>query len=73
MNRWRENDFSFVWLYPRDGRFVLSDDYVTWAAIKRGSPDVVPAWILGMPPNNLAQNVQGPMTLDAVKRALGYR
>lgn len=71
INRWRNNEFAVIWLYDEGAHFITSDDYVVWAAVRRGQPDYVPAYLLGRPEGAPATDLQGPLTLQAVKKALG--
>lgn len=63
-------DFQNMWVYPKGNRFALSDDYIPWAATKRGRPDFVPCLVLGEPKTPGIVDVQGPLALDLVRRFL---
>ncbi|MGH7711952.1 MAG: hypothetical protein ACREOG_11750 [Gemmatimonadaceae bacterium] len=70
-NRGLEGRPQSVWVYEADTGFVLSDDYVPWAAAQRGQPDYVHCWVLGRPRNAAVKDVQGP--IDDVRKALGWQ
>lgn len=57
--------------YPRGKWFVIADDYIHLFAALRGRPDYVMCWILGKPDNELIRDVQGPIALADVPKALG--
>lgn len=61
---------SAVWVYEDARGFVLSDDYIPWAAVKRGQPDYVPCWVLGKPRHQEVKLMQGPVN---VREALGWK
>jgi hypothetical protein len=46
IKRWRAGDFVRMWVYPKGGLFVVSDDYFTLAAAERGQPDFCRCWVL---------------------------
>jgi len=58
--KWRSGDFTAIWVYPKDNEFIMSDDYITWEAVKEGAPDFVPCWILGKPDLERRQGFEGP-------------
>ena len=71
-NDWRHGRFHYIWVYQAGHQFVMSDDYVTYAAALRGQPDYLPCWILGKPQHDAVKDVQGPLDASAVRRALGF-
>jgi hypothetical protein len=71
MDNWRKGRFKNVWVYEQQNHFVLSDDYITWAAAEEGQPDRMPCWILGEPTIDAAKNVQGPIAASEIPKLLG--
>jgi hypothetical protein len=57
--------------YPRGKWFVIADDYIRLFAALRGRPDYVMCWIIGKPDDELIRNIQGPIALEDVPKALG--
>jgi len=39
MRDWRASEFHYAWVYPHEGEYVLSNDYVIWAAAERSQVD----------------------------------
>ena len=70
MANWRAGRFSYFWVYERGDSFIVSDDYFSLAAARRGQPDCLPCWILGQPVGDLA-DLQGPLVVADVRKALG--
>jgi hypothetical protein len=66
------NNFHHVWVDPNENAYVMSDDYVVWAAIERGQPDYVPCWVLGYASATGAVDIRGPIEQDRVRRILGF-
>jgi hypothetical protein len=64
---WRANKFHYAWVYPRDGAYILSDDYVIWAAVEHGQVEYLPCWILGFPSIDGAAEISGPMDVSVVR------
>jgi len=69
---WRAGTFHHVWVYPSGDAYVLSDDYIPWAAATRGQPDFLPCWVLGYPSVPGAVDVQGPIAPSGVRKLLGF-
>lgn len=69
---WSSGGVLPVWLYPRDDKYILSDDYVTFAAAQKGQPDYLPAYILGGTPLPGTEDVSKPFSRDEVRRILGF-
>lgn len=59
--------------YPRGMWFVIADDYIRLLAALRNRADYVMCWILGKPDNDRIRDVQGPVELEDVPRALGLK
>jgi hypothetical protein len=60
-----------MWVYPKGDIFIVSDDYFTLAAAERGQPDLVPCWVLGKITRGNAEQVQGAIGQDVIRRMLG--
>jgi hypothetical protein len=73
MADWRAGIFHYAWVYPSDDSYVLSDDYIPWAAAQRGQPDFLPCWVLGHPSAAGAVDIQGPIEPSRVRELLGLR
>jgi hypothetical protein len=58
-------DLEGIWVYPRDGRYVSSDDYLPLAAVRlaqaAGLAEYVPCYVLGDLPLPGVLDVQGPI------------
>jgi hypothetical protein len=59
--------------YPRGKWFVIADDYIRLFAALRDRPDYIMCWILGKPDNELIRNIEGPVALKDVPKALGLK
>lgn len=68
---WREGHFHFMWVYPKGGHFVMSDDYLTFASAVQGQPDFMPCWVLGDPRLPGVKDIQGPIRHEDVRKLLG--
>ncbi len=69
---WDEGQIWPIWVYPSGDRFIASDDYFTVAAYEREKLDVAPCYVLGTPEGEGVSNVQGPLTVEQIKQALGF-
>lgn len=58
-------------VYPRGAWFVVSDDYISLFAALRGGPDFVPCWVVGKPDAEYARDIQGPIAVEELPKALG--
>lgn len=72
MAEWQAGSFPHVWVYPSGHAYVLSDDYIPWAAALRGQPDFVPCWVLGYPSVPGTVDIQGPVDPQRVRTLLGF-
>jgi hypothetical protein len=70
LNNWRIGKFHYAWVYPRDGAYVLSNDYVILAAVERARADYVPCWVLTYPTVNGVVGVSGPVEPSVVRLIL---
>ena len=70
MENWRNNKFQYAWVYPRDDKFILSDDYMAYYAALTGQPDFVPCLVLGKPENDAVKDVQGPIVHEEIRRLI---
>ena len=64
------SEYHYAWVYPRDGAYVLSNDYVIWAAAERGRVECLPCWVLGFPAVQGAEGVSGPVAPSIVRLIL---
>jgi hypothetical protein len=72
MAEWQAGMFPHVWVYPSEDAYVLSDDYIPWAAATRGQPDFLPCWVLGYPSVPGTVDIQGPVDPLKVRQLLGF-
>ena len=70
MRDWRVSEFHYAWVYPHDGEYVLSNDYVIWAAAERSRLDYLPCWVLGFPALKGVLGVSGPLEPTVVRLIL---
>lgn len=68
---WRAGNYPSIWVYPSGDAYVLSDDYIPWAAALRGKPQFLPCWVLGYPSVPGAVDINGPIEPERVRRLLG--
>src|SRR5690348_10267790 len=61
MSDLKESEYHYSWVYPHEGAYVLSNDYVIWAAAERGKVEYLPCWVLGFPAVQGAVGVSGPV------------
>ena len=64
------SEYHFAWVYPHRGAYVLSNDYVIWAAAERGNVEFLPCWVLGFPAVQGAVGVSGPVEPSVVRLIL---
>ena len=62
--------YHYAWVYPHEGAYVLSNDYVIWAAAERGKVEYLPCWVLGFPAVQGAVGVSGPLEPSVVRLIL---
>ncbi|MFL5612416.1 MAG: hypothetical protein ACJ796_01995 [Gemmatimonadaceae bacterium] len=67
MNDWSARSFHYAWVYPREGVYVLPEDYVIWTAVERSQVDYMPCWILGFPSTGGATEINGPLDVSVVR------
>jgi hypothetical protein len=70
MRDWRAGEFHYAWVYPHEGEYVLSNDYVIWAAAERSCSDYLPCWVLGIPAVKGVLGVSGPLEPSVVRLIL---
>jgi hypothetical protein len=68
---WLEGKFTNMWVYPDASTYVVSDDYITFYAAQEGQPDFVPCLILGETEDSRIKDLQGPIQVSDVRKALG--
>ena len=64
-------DGSAMIVYQAGDQFIVSDDYITLFAYHRHLPRYVACIVLGKPEHKLVSEIEGPLSLDEVPRALG--
>lgn len=64
------SEYHYVWVYPHEGAYVVSSDYVIWAAAERGKVEYLPCWVLGFPAVQGAVGVSGPVEPSVVRLIL---
>ena len=67
---WRQGQMHHMWVYPRDGKFIMSDDYMTYYACIEGNPEMVPCWVLGKPDYAGVEQVQGPIDRNEITKIM---
>lgn len=67
MRRWNAGEKFQMWVYPDENDLVVSDDYLTLAAIERGKPQTVAVQIIGTPYGKGIIDTTGPLELQLVK------
>ena len=60
-----------VWVYAGDGCYVLSDDYVSFAAYMTLGVEYIPCLVMGEPTVRGPVELMGPAPLDFVNRITG--
>jgi len=60
-----------VWVYPKDGMFILSDDYFAYQAYRATNAEFLPCFIMGNAPMTGLETVEGPLSREKVCNALG--
>ena len=60
-----------VWVYPKDGIFILSDDYFAYAALRNSRMKSAACFILGGPLSSEVENLVGPLSEKRVMEAMG--
>lgn len=61
---------QYIWVYPRQEHFVMSDDYFTYAAATKLQPDFLDCMILGHPIVPGVKDAQGPIRTEDIRRLL---
>jgi hypothetical protein len=69
---WREGKFSNLWVYPDGSSYVMADDYIPFYAAQEGQPDFLPCFILGETEDSRIKDLQGPIQVSSVRKALGF-
>ena len=65
-------ELSVFWLYPRGDKYVLSDNYIAYAAALRGKPDLVRSLVLGEVCLPGARTLKGPLSVQEIRDSLGW-
>ncbi len=69
---WPEGQPWPMWVYPSGDKFIASDDYFTFAACEQERLDYVPCYVLGTPDGEGVAHLQGPLTVEQIKKSLGF-
>jgi hypothetical protein len=72
MRDWRASEFHYAWVYPHEGAYVLSNDYIIWAAAERSQVDYLPCWVLGFPAVKGTVSISGPLEPSVVRLILEF-
>jgi hypothetical protein len=62
--------FHYLWIYPRQEHFVMSDDYLTYAAALKLQPDFLQCMVLGHPNMPGVKDAQGPIRTEDIRKLL---
>lgn len=68
---WQAGNHVQPWVYPKAGKFVVSDDYFVLAMARAGRLETIACQCLGEPDRANVHDCQGPLGSDYVRRALG--
>ena len=71
LRQWQEGHPIQPWLYVRDGRYVVADDYHWLALIEDGHPESFAAQILGEPLQVGLVSKIGPLSQTDVRAMMG--
>lgn len=63
-------DGNPLWVYPKDGVFVLSDDYFLYEAYRRLGYDFLPCLVLGNPFATGVEDIVGPLDRSDVRESI---
>jgi hypothetical protein len=63
-------DEIFLWVYPKNGDFILSDDYFSYEAFRRLEFDFLPCIVLGEPEAPGVEDIQGPIALGDLRASI---
>ncbi len=69
----RQESTPPVWVYPGDGCYVLSDDYVSFAAYTMLGVEHVPCLVMGEPTVPGPVELMGPAPKEFVDEVTGHR
>ena len=72
VDTWQEDQPRPIWVYPSGDEFIMSDDYFTFAAYEQKQMDFVSCFVLGVAEGEGVSDVQGPLTVEQVKKQLGF-
>ena len=66
-----EDKAPAVWVYPKDGVFVLSDDYHAYEAYRAEQVEYVPWYVMGDPTAAEVKIIKGPLMVKELLAAMG--
>ncbi len=69
---WSEDAAWPMWVYPSDDKFIASDDYFTFAAYEQAQLDHAVCYVLGTPDGEGVTDQRGPLTVEQIKKSLGF-
>jgi hypothetical protein len=68
---WNAGQTVQPWLYAKDGKYVVADDYFWLALIEKGRPNTIAAQILGEPLALGLIERTGPLSIDKIQSMIG--
>jgi len=60
-----------VWVYPKGGMFILSDDYHLYEASRVAKAEFVPCLVMGKAAAHGVERIEGPLSQEEILDALG--
>ena len=60
-----------IWVYPKDGIFILSDDYLAYTALRNARMELLPCYVMGEPAGCEVKDIRGPLGVKGVMEAMG--
>lgn len=71
MTAWQHGESIQPWLYVKDGKYIVADDYFWLALIEMGKPVSFSAQVLGEPLSNGLIEKVGPLGLSYIHNIFG--
>jgi hypothetical protein len=69
---WPKGQTNPIWVYQSGDEFISSDDYFTFAAYEQKKVDQVSCFVFGTPEGKGVTDIQGPLTVEQIKKSLGF-